>query len=169
LRESAGVSLQEGGMPKKPYEERTDLEKCQSQWTKLKGLHTREEWSAAIVRAATAAEIAANFAIRQELKKQSTISGDCANSLLRWANGLSGKINRLLTPLTKGTKRGKRISKLKAVAAKINDTRNDVVHRGEFRDEDEATEIIVATKKFVEGLVRIYEPQFALRDKKANS
>ncbi len=93
-------------MPKKPYEERTDLEKCQSQWTKLKGLHTREEWSAAIVRAATAAEIAANFAIRQELKTQSTISGDCANSLLRWANGLSGKIDRLLTPLTKGTKRG---------------------------------------------------------------
>jgi hypothetical protein len=44
-------------MIKKPYAQRSDLEKIHSQWHKLSGLHTREEWSAAIVRAATAAEL----------------------------------------------------------------------------------------------------------------
>jgi len=57
-------------MGRKPYEERTDLEKCQSQWTKLQGLHSLEKWSAAIVRAATAAEFAADFAIRSEFTDQ---------------------------------------------------------------------------------------------------
>jgi hypothetical protein len=50
-------------MPNKSYQERTDLQKIQSQWNKPGGLHSREEWSAAIVRTATAAEIAASFAI----------------------------------------------------------------------------------------------------------
>ena len=41
-------------MTRKPYEKRTDLEKCQSQWWKLTGLQNREEWSAAIVPATEA-------------------------------------------------------------------------------------------------------------------
>ena len=83
-----------------PYEERSDLEKIQSQWTKLTGsLHNNEQWSAAIVRAATAAEIAANFAIRREFEANSQFESAFINSLLRWANGLSGKIDRLLLPL----------------------------------------------------------------------
>ena len=45
-------------MSKKEYKDRTDLEKIQSQWNKLTGLHSREEFSGAVVRAATAAEIA---------------------------------------------------------------------------------------------------------------
>lgn len=45
---------------KKPYWERTDLEKVQTQWNKLQGLHLRDESSATIIRAATAAELAAN-------------------------------------------------------------------------------------------------------------
>jgi hypothetical protein len=59
-----------------PYAARTDLQKIQSQWNKLSGLHTREEWSAAVVRAATAAEIAANFAIRREFAARSTFDTD---------------------------------------------------------------------------------------------
>jgi hypothetical protein len=55
------------------FEQRNDQEKIQSQWNKLIGLHSREEWSAAIVRAATAAEIAANFAVRQEFKSRSKL------------------------------------------------------------------------------------------------
>ncbi len=51
-------------MAAKRYKKLTDLKKLQKQWHKLSGLHTREEWSAAIVRAATAAEIAANIAVR---------------------------------------------------------------------------------------------------------
>lgn len=55
----------------KPYEKLSDLEKLQKQWHKLSGLNTREEWSAAIVRAATAAELAANFAVRNEFAGRS--------------------------------------------------------------------------------------------------
>src|SRR5467141_2229131 len=109
---------------KKTYEQRTDLEKCQSQWWKLQGLHSREEWSAAIIRAATAAEIATNYAIRAEFKDHSDLSSDFVNSTLRWANGLAGKIEHLLVPLTRGTSRAKAIQKLRSVAAAINETRN---------------------------------------------
>ena len=56
---------------KKPYDERSDLEKILSQWKKLSGLVKRKEWSAAVVRAATAAEIATNFAIRKEFSEKS--------------------------------------------------------------------------------------------------
>ena len=72
---------------KTPYQEHTDLKKIQKQWHKLTGLHSREEWSAAIVRAATAAELAANFAIRAEFTARSEFDADFVNSLLRWANG----------------------------------------------------------------------------------
>jgi len=43
-----------------------DLEKVQKQWHKLSGLQSREERSAAIVRADTAAKLVANHAIRAE-------------------------------------------------------------------------------------------------------
>jgi hypothetical protein len=91
-------------MKRRSYEERSDVEKIQSQWHKLTGLHSREEWSAAVVRAATAAEIAANFAVREEFKMCSKFDGEFVNSLLRWANGLNGKLNRLLLPLAEGKK-----------------------------------------------------------------
>lgn len=153
-------------MSKKPYEDRSDLEKCQSQWRKLQGLHTREEWSAALVRAATAAEIAANYAIRREFRIQSELSSHVVDSLLLWANGLAGKMDHLLVPLSKGSQREEEIVKLRSVAAEINKTRNAVVHRGEFRDEDEATEAIAKTKLFIEGLIRVYKPTFRLRLRK---
>ena len=155
-------------MGKKPYEKRTDLEKCKSQWRKLRGLHSREEWSAAIVRAATAAEIAANHAIRTEFAKQGRVQADCVDSFLRWANGLAGKMDRLLVPLTKKTNKAKTIATLKGLASKINDTRNAVVHRGEFRNEDQASETIAKTKRFIEGLVGLYEPTFRLHEKKVS-
>jgi hypothetical protein len=69
-------------MTKKPCDERPDLEKCQSQWWELTGLHDREESSAAIVRAATAAEIACNFAIRTEFAKQGNLRADVVDKLL---------------------------------------------------------------------------------------
>jgi hypothetical protein len=75
----------------KAYEERTGLQKIQSQWHKLTGLHTREEWSAAVIRAATAAELAANFAIREGFRTKSSLDPKFVDSLLRWANGLDGK------------------------------------------------------------------------------
>lgn len=82
-------------MANKPYQELTDIEKLQKQWHKLSGLHSREEWSAAIVRAATTAELAANHAIRAEFLAHSQFDGAFVDSLLKWANGLSGKLRAL--------------------------------------------------------------------------
>jgi hypothetical protein len=107
------------GMAKAAYEDRSDLEKIQSQWHKLTGLHTREEWSAAIVRAATAAELAANFAIREEFRSRGKFDAKFVDSLLRWANGLAGKMDHLLLPLNAGKKRSGEIKKLKARPAKF--------------------------------------------------
>lgn len=52
---------------KKPYSERTDREKLETNWGKTLKLMEREEYSMAIVRAATCAEIATNIVIRTEL------------------------------------------------------------------------------------------------------
>jgi hypothetical protein len=60
-------------MPKKPREQLTDLEKVQKQWHKLSGSHSCEEWSAVIVRIATAVELVANQAIRAEFAARSQI------------------------------------------------------------------------------------------------
>lgn len=152
--------------PRKPYAERSDLEKVQSQWKKLNGLHAKNESSAAIVRAATAAELAANFAIRREFAVKSTLSGEFIDGLLVWANGIAGKIDRLLIPLTKGEKHHKTITKLKAVAGHINRKRNAVAHQGEFCNPEESEVVIQQSKEFIETLVKIYEPLFELNMRK---
>lgn len=151
---------------RKQYKDRNDLEKIQSQWNKLSGLHSREEWSAAIVRAATAAEIAANFAIRKEFESKSQLSPSFVDSLLIWANGIAGKIDRLLIKLTEGEKNHKTIKKLKSVSEQINKKRNAIVHQGEFCNSKEAKDAIQQSRNFIETLVRLYEPSFELVDKK---
>jgi hypothetical protein len=151
---------------KKPYEELSDLEKLHKQWHKLSGLHTREEWSAAIVRAATAAEIAANFAIRKEFEARSTFEENFVNSLLRWANGLNGKLKQLLIPLNIGNEqKDAAMRELEKVADKINKKRNAVVHQGEFCNEDEAKAVIEQSYEFITSLVQLYDADFKLKDK----
>lgn len=145
-----------------PYEQRSDLDKVRSQWRKLTGLHSREEWSAAVVRASTAAEIAANFAIRAELRKRSTLSEKFVSHLLRSANGLGGKMGRILVPLAEGTKNKKKVATLAKLAQAINTDRNAIVHQGQFRGESAAQKTIRTARKFVQGLVRLYEPAFKL-------
>lgn len=152
-------------MSKKSYDQRTDLEKIQSQWNKLRGLHSREEWSAAIVRAATAAEIAANFAIRREFEQRSQFDGQFVNSLLRWANGLDGKINRLLLPLFAGRQGHNVFQKMKKGAEDINRKRNAIAHQGEFCNIGESKDIVEKARIFIENVVGLYEPGFKLNDK----
>ena len=150
-----------------PYQERTDLQKIQSQWHKLTGLHTREEWSAAIVRAATGAELAANFAIGKEFKSQSSCDATCVDALLDWANGVAGKADRLLIPLTAGKKQHETIKKLKAVSGQINAKRNSIAYPGEFCNKNQAKVAIQQTREFIETLVRLYKPDFALKDRRS--
>jgi hypothetical protein len=149
-----------------PYAQRTELEKIQSQWKKATGLHSRNESSAAIVRAATAAELAANLAIRKEFQSKSKLSAAFIDGLLIWANGIAGKIDRLLIPLTKGEKQHKIITKLKDVSARINKKRNSVAHQGEFCNPKESEAVIKDAKQFIETLLKIYEPGSALEMRK---
>lgn len=152
---------------KRSYEYLTDLEKVQKQWHKLSGLHTREEWSAAIVRAATAAEIAATFAVRREFEANSEFEAQFVDSLLRWANGLAGKLDRLLLPMTLANKmKYKKLKALKLIADAINAKRNAIAHQGEFCNEEEALSAIAQSKEFITALVQIYEPLFVLKTRK---
>ncbi len=152
---------------RKPYDQRNDLEKINSQWTKLSGLHSREEWSAAVVRAATATEIAANFAIRNEFMASSQFDERLVNSFLKWANSLDGKLNKLLLPMLNGQNKHASIKKLCKLADIINLKRNGIVHRGEFCEEVEATELIEKSKEFVLGLVRHYVQNYDLVEKRS--
>ncbi len=149
---------------KKPYSERSDLERIESQWNKLSGLHTREEWSAAMVRAATAAEIAANLAIRKEFQTRSQFDAELVDEFLRWANGLGGKIQRLLIPLTVTQPYALAIANLRQVAERIGRARNEVVHQGHFCNDQEAKATIDDARHFVETLVKLYEPEFSLKE-----
>ena len=150
---------------KKDYDKRSDVEKIESQWTKLSGLHTREEWSAAVVRAATAAELAANLAIRQEFAARSEFDAAFVDTLLRWANGLTGKLDRLLLPMLDGQPKHDSIEKVCRLARKVNDKRNDIAHRGVFCSQAEANAQIANCKKFVVGVVGHYVPDFDLHEK----
>lgn len=154
---------------RRPYNDRSDLEKIQSQWTKLTGHHDRTDWSAAVVRAATATEIAVNFAIRREFAARSKFATQFVDSLLKWANGLVGKLDKLLLPLLRGDSNLKAVKSLCKIARDINDQRNGIVHRGEFCSEEEATKIIGECRDFVLGLINIYEPEFSLNDKSSRS
>jgi hypothetical protein len=150
---------------KTPYWDRNELERIQTQWHKLTGLHSREEWSAAIVRAATAAELAANFAIRAEFGVRSQFDAEFVNSLLRWANGLAGKTNRLLIPLSANQDKNDAVKKLKPLSEAINTKRNSIAHQGEFCNAGEAKVIIEQTRAYIETLVQLYEPTFVLKGK----
>ena len=151
-------------MAKPKYADLDDLKKIQKQWRKMSGLHGREDWSAAMVRAATAAEIAANFAIRQEFAARSRFSKAFVDKLLRWASGIDGKMTRLLIPLHAGGKHERTVSALRATMNDLNQKRNEIVHSGHFMNQDEAKAAISHSKTFVETLVRLYKPKFKLKD-----
>lgn len=152
---------------KKPYNERSDLEKLQSQWNKLSGLHVRDEPSAAIVRCSTAAEIAANYAIRHEWARQTEFDAAILDQFLLWANGLRGKIDRLFVPIYFAhPKKSKTAKALIVSAEKINKARNEVVHQGRFSNAKEAEEIITEAKRFIDMIVGLSVPGFDIQDRK---
>ena len=153
---------------KKKYNDRTDIEKLRSQWTKLTGLHGEQQWSAAVVRAATAAEIATNIAIRSEFGSQGKLTAAFVDSQLKWANGIAGKFKNLLIPLTNHIKSKKtKIATISQLVETINRKRNDIVHRGEFCSRKKSEELIDLAKQVIEGLLESYEPNFVLDDPKS--
>lgn len=146
-----------------PYDDRSDLDKLHSQWNKISGIFEREkEWSAAIVRAATSAEIAANIAIRQRFSAESQLSSHFVDSLLVWANGIDGKFKRLIIPAEGNADAKAELRTLHKKAEKLNLKRNAIVHRGAFARKSEATAMVTLAHDVVMGLVAPWEPTFTL-------
>lgn len=154
-------------MLKKPYEQLTDLDKVQKQWHKLSGLHSREGWSAAIVRAATAAELGPIMRYTPS-SRRSDFDAEFVNSLLKWANGLSRKLRNLFVPLVAtDVDKKKAIAKLQKLAEAVNAKRNAVAHQGEFCNEQEAIKVIADARAFIHGLAQLYESEFKLKEREA--
>jgi hypothetical protein len=148
----------------KPYAERTDQERIQSQWNKLNGHQYRGDWSAAVVRAATAAEIAVNFAIRKEFAARSQLDGNFVDGLLRWANGIGNKFDKLLVPIVANEKRDE-VKTLAKLAKAIHEKRNAIAHSGEFASKKEFEDARKKCRDFVVGLLKLYDANFDLKDR----
>jgi hypothetical protein len=147
---------------KEDYSQRTDIEKILSNWKKVKGLYDRQEWSTVILRTVTAVELSANYAIRQELELNKNIDSDFVDHLLRWANGIQGKFDRLLLPIFKGTEFEKDLKKLKKIVQDINKERNSIAHSGLFKKKSTAEKVIRESKIVINTLVKKYDSQFEL-------
>ena len=150
--------------PKKPYSQRDDTEKLKSNWTKTLGLFQRHEFSMAIVRAATCAEIAANIAIRSELIDKRGLDPEFVDSLMIWANGLRGKFDRLLMPVTKGTHIHAVLKRHQKEAFALNDTRNGIAHQGRFVVYETAEKSLALAHSLCIGIAKAYGHDLALKD-----
>jgi hypothetical protein len=150
----------------KPYSDRSDLEKLQSQWNKLSRLHLRDEPSAASVRCATAAEIAANYAVRMEWARQTEFDAVIIDQFLRWANGLYGKVARLFVPVYFAHPAKSTTAKVLIKSSEtINTIRNAVVHQSTFSNAAEAEEAIAEARTFINLIVGLSIPDFDIAAK----
>ena len=150
---------------KTKYHERSDKEKLEAQWTKTIGLYSRGDWSASIVRAATATEIAANIAIREQYRVLGLSDKDTVDGLLKWANGLIGKLNGLLIPGLKDTKLKQEIRSSMKKIESLNTQRNAIVHMGEFCNQTEAEEKISIAGEFIYAILAKFLPDFKIDTK----
>ena len=147
---------------KKPYSQRTDVEKVCSNWRKTLGLFERGEYSVAIIRAATTVELAANLVIRAELIRKRDLPSHFVDKLLTWANGLNGKIRYIISPICRGRTICGNLKKLQNEIESVSKERNSIVHSGQFKKKDTARKTIEKAHTVVVGLVKPYERNFDL-------
>lgn len=145
-----------------PYRHRSDLDKIRSNWIKVRGLIQQRQWSGAIVRAATATEIAANLAVRRELVDIRNLDEDFVDHLLKWANGVQGKFDKILIPVMKGDEWLPDFKRLRARAADINRERNTVVHSGSFKKRSTAAKVVKEAREIIHSLIEPYHDNIDL-------
>ena len=138
-----------------PYEDRSDPDKLYSNWTKTAGLLNRGEYSLAVVRAATCIELAANIVVRRKLVDDAHLPLSFVDSLLKLANGLRYKIQKLIQPMYKGTAHEKALASLAKEILRINKNRNFIVHSGQFRGKKAAEEIVMKTEQIIREMFQI--------------
>lgn len=149
---------------RKPYSERSDLEKIRSGWKKVNTLYNKSEWSSVVVRVATTVELAINLAIREELSNKRELETQFVDSLLIWANGIQGKMDKLFKPLLTTETDRLLFSQIRASISDINDERNSVAHGGQFKKKTTATRIMRSAKEVIEKVVARYDHDLTLDD-----
>jgi hypothetical protein len=117
-------------MAKKPYNERTDAEKVRSNWNKTLRLFDHREYSVCVLRAAIACELAVNLVLFVELSERHNLNREFAAELLRDANGITNKFNKLLLKILKGHAAEQTVKDLKKTMERINKERNFVLTLG---------------------------------------
>jgi hypothetical protein len=149
---------------KRPYSERSDADKIQANWTKTCTLFKKREYSVAIIRAATTVEIAVNLVVRQELISRRDLPKNFVDKLMKWANGVIGKLDKILKPLWEETPEGKKkFKEVRGPVARVNSKRNSVVHAGEFKARSTAVEVLNDSRCVILELVTPCEPKFVLK------
>lgn len=146
---------------KTPYNDRTDLEKVRTNWTKCRGLFGRDEPSMAVVRAAIAMELSANLAIRALYAGQMTPQE--INDLLLRCNGIARKFSDHIVKAAKGTPEHAAVVALHAASKTVNAERNLICHSGVFRTKGAVRPIIEAARQVILGLVQKHHPHFDLK------
>ena len=131
-----------GSKSSKPYDERTLEEKIESNWNKTIGLMKRGEFSTVVIRAATTVELAANLLVKHEFQHNRQLPEHFVDNLMMWSNGLMGKVDRLLLPIYKNTPAEDSLKEVKKRSKDINDERNNVVHRGQFKAKKTAEKVL---------------------------
>ncbi len=148
---------------RKSYAERSDSDKVAANWRKTLGLFERGEFSVSIIRAATAAELMTNLAIRHELVTTRKLPQKFVDHLLVWANGITGKFCKVLLPVLDGTEQHETVSGLSSALKKISEERNKVAHRGEFKKQSTARAALTVAHEYISGLAALYAPAMQLR------
>ena len=121
-----------------PYDERTDDQKLESNWTKARKQFERKDWSACVMRVATSAEIAANIYIRQFLLVEHPLPPKFVDALLLSANGLDGKFKRLIKPAAEHRGTWSQLKPLQKKIESLHEHRNSIAHAGKFKKRSEA-------------------------------
>ena len=127
------------------------------------GLMERREYSLAVVRAATMTELLTNYVIRHELKSRHNIPNEFIDELFMWANGITGKWDRLLLKLNHPPDTKSKLSQIYTKVKALNKDRNKIVHSGAFRDRKPAEEMIALAQKITVDLFALYKPGFSLK------
>lgn len=117
----------------------------------------------AVVRAGTCVEIAANIVVRAELVEKRKLEADFVDSLLVWANGLHGKLTRLILPVLSGTPELAHYKSQRSKIEELNQARNEVAHGGRFVGKDEAKRLLLIAHSLCAALANGYAPLHNLK------
>ena len=151
-----------------PYSKASDDEKVRRNWNKANGLHKRGEYSVSILRCGTCIELAANFAIRQELVVDRDLPLPFVDKLLNSANGLRNKYQNIYLPIMEEWEQHEDLKRLwRSCIEKINRQRNAVAHSGEFKSRSIANEVMEQTFNALKAIMDLYEHETVLKPFKA--